>query len=142
MSGLAFLANKLLHKYSSTPDDLGTTRPEGFMRATLPEGQGERIKMTLEKAWKPFRDYVADSFIDEDDSNFLIDIDFMNVPNRNWGSLPELSHDHFFHTLLEFIKTLQRAFPEGKVSLHQSNFRGPKLVKLIKVIIPREPSKG
>ena len=139
---LSSLASRLMHKYGI--DLPGIDALEEEMPPTKREIPGEdreidKVYGRLAAAWAPFYNYIADNNLNEEGDHFIIDIDFMNEPNKDWDKIPKLSKSEFFHTLLEFVKALQGAFPRGHVTLHNSNFKEPNiLMKLIKVIIPKE----
>lgn len=137
------LAEKLAHKYANEIDDLEepipATRPEGIARVQVPEDQEDRIKATFSKVLKPFINYVADNIVYEQGDNILVEVDLMTHPNNNYDTLPILSKSHFFHMLLELVQHLQKAFPDGRVTLENSNMSDKEVtIKMVRVTIPKK----
>lgn len=145
---LISVAEKLIVKYAIEVEEASPeTIPEDMelIPSTQPgdpesirDQQQQKIYKLLRQALGPLYSYILDNLLDEDDNNYILNLEIANeadtrMPNRM------LSREEFFYTLLEIVKSLQKVFMGSHVAIHSSNIKEKGLIaKLVKVTIPKD----
>ena len=135
---LANLTLKLQQKYAA---DLDTdTVPEGIGRVLPPKEEPkdhrEHIIDALGETIAPYIDWVGDHIVYQEGTNWIMEIDFMNIPED--PNAKKLNHSEFYYYILDLVQELKRTFPSAHINMESSSLKGPHrmMIKTIKVTEP------